>query len=302
MNRFCVFAVLCLAAIALCVPASHAQNYGQEVSKEWQSILGIQKQEGAYEWFGYPVDNFGVLTTYQPPSGKQLTDADRYCATWTCIGVDPSRIPTDVVQYTTVNGYADAGQGPQIHLTNDKQGKAAISLLLSNLLKALTLNGSVNFSKNVTVDLTADGVYKRSVNVQKFQDYINSKPQSILAQIWASGQLVYIGADIVAHNVKITLAVDVEKGASLNAQLGQAMGKLGVGSTAGVTISTSGKGQYVIQYPGFVVLATQIHREWKPGMLMSSEPDVEAQKAQFIKATSSLPVPEVNSSTLRATK
>lgn len=276
-----------------------AQDYGQELSNQWRRILSIQRQEGSFQWFAYPVDNFGVLTTYQPPSGKELTDSDRVCATWTCIGVDPSKIPTDVVQFTTVDGYADSGQGMAIHLTNNKQGKAAISLLLNNLFKALTLNASVNLSKGVTVDLVADGIYKRSVNMQRFQDYISSGPNGIVKTLWIGGQLTYIGADIVAHNVKITLTVDVQKDASIAAQLNQAMGKLGSGSTTGVTLSSSGSGQYVVQYPGFLVLATQLHHEWKPGLLFASEADVKNGEQQFLKSTSSVPVPQVDPTTLR---
>jgi hypothetical protein len=301
MRRTFLQALMLIGLVSV-VPAAQAQNYGQELNSQWKSILGIQRQDGPYQWFGYPVDNFGVITTYGPPSGRHLEDSDRVCATWSCIGVNASQIPADIVNFTTVNGYADSGQGPTIHLTNKSQGKAAISLLLSNLFDALTLDASANLSKGVTVDLAADGVYKRSVNMQKFQDYINTRPSNDLIKVmWNSGQLTYIGADIVAHNIKITLTIDVERNASINAKLSQALGKLGSGSTAGITLSSSGTGQYVVQYPGFVVLATQLHHQFKPGELFNSGSGVSEEQQKFLASTSSVPKPKVDPKTLQVT-
>jgi hypothetical protein len=291
----CFLQWLILGSLGLCNHLAWGQNYGDELNTEWQSILGIKKQDGPYQWFGYPVDNFGVLTVYGPPSGKHLTDSDRLCATWTCIGVDASKIPADVVLYTTVNGYASSGQGPSIHLTNDKKSKGAVTLLLSNFFSALTLTGSANLSKDAAFDLTADGAYKRSVNVQKFQDYISSlADKELLKQIWNSGQFVYIGSDIVAHNLKITLTLNTQKDAGINAKLTQAMANVGGGSTAGATVSSSGTGKYIVEYPGFVVLATQLHHEWKPGALFAGGADIEDKKREFLASTSTVPTPKVD--------
>jgi hypothetical protein len=297
VSKLTVTAVTVIAFLA--VSPSYAQNYGAELTRQWQQILDISKSEGKYQWFGYPVDNFGVLTSYAPPTKRHLTDSDRICATWSCVGVDPAHIPTDVLNYTTVNGFADSGQGPQLNLTNSKQSKEAVSLLLSNLLSALTINAGVNLSKQATVTLTADGVYKRSVNHDKFAKYIKTAPDSELKAVFAQGTLAYIGADIVAHNLKVNLSLDVEKDASVNVQLMQAIGALGKGSNVGLTLSSGGKGQYVLAYPGFVVLATQMHQQWKPGNLLTSTQGAEQAKQQFMAATSNVPKPEIDPATLK---
>jgi len=281
--------------LLLIAPALKAQNYGQKLNHQWKQILSLPKSAGDYQWFGYPVDNFGVITMYGPPAGSKLTDSDRLCATWSCMGID--KIPTDDSAFITVNGYADAGKGPAIHLTSDRNGKIAVSLILSNLLAAIGINASASISNDVTVDLTADAIYRRSVDQLKLTHYISNTPTNgLLYTFWHSGQLSFIGADVVAQNVVITLTVNPSRSVDLNAALSKAIGQVGSGSKAEVDISSSAKDTYTIKFPGFLILATQLHHQFGPGLLFGSTH--ENPNAQLEQATRTTPKPSVDSKTL----
>jgi hypothetical protein len=284
--------VVCLLSLA---PLAHAQSYGETLSSRWRSILQIQKQDGPYRWFGVPTDNFGVMTTYARPSGKQLTDADRICATWTCIGVESAMIPTDESRFTTVKGFADSRMRSTFELANDKDGRAVTTLLLSNLFRTLAIDGPVSLSKSVKFDLRADEVYRRSLNVPKFQDYLKTASDSPMHNYWESGQLSYIGADIIARGLTLTISVAAVKDPLIHAQLIQAMARLGTDGT-GVRVSSHWKDEYLIQFPGFLVLATQLHHEWNPsGAHGGGSPIAERQ---LLAATETVPRPQLDPLTL----
>lgn len=284
--------VFCLASW---IPAAHAQSYGDTLSSRWRSILQIHKQDGPYRWFGVPADNFGVMTTYARPAGKDLTDADRICATWTCIGVDSARIPTDEIRFTTVKGFADSGRRSAFELTNDKEGRAVSALLLSNLFRTLAIDGTVTISRSARLDLRADEVYRRYLNVLKFQNYLKTAADSPMHNYWESGQLSYIGADIIARGLKLTLNVAAGKDPLLHRQLSQAMARLGTDGT-GVRVSSHWNDEYVVEFPGYLVLATQLHREWNPSRAPSKS---TLASQQFLASSETVPRPQEDPQTLR---
>src|SRR5690242_18319441 len=110
--------ILCFTVI---VSAHAANNYGKELTKEYRQAFDIKKDDGQYRWFGYAVDNFGVLTSYDPANGKSWKDSDRICATWTCIGVKEKDIPTDETLRVNINNFADVGGGGAVTLDDTKK-------------------------------------------------------------------------------------------------------------------------------------------------------------------------------------
>jgi hypothetical protein len=293
INRTAIAALF--LSLTCSAPRARAQSYGETLNSHWRSILQIQKQDGPYRWFGVPADNFGVMTTYARPAGKQLSDSDRICATWTCIGVDPSRIPTDEFRFTTVKGFADSGMRSTFELANDKEGRAVSSLLLSNVFRTLAIDGPVSLSKSVRVDLRVADVYRRSLNVLKFQDYLKTAADSPMHNYWESGQLSYIGADIIARGLKLTINIAAAKDPLIHQQLRQAMAMLGNDGT-GVRVSSHWQDEYVVDFPGYVVLATQLHREWNPSRTPSQS---TLNNRQSLAANDTVPRPQQDPQTLR---
>jgi hypothetical protein len=284
---------LIVSCLFYSLPASQAQTYGENVDGRWRSILGLQKGDGPYQWFAYPADNFGVMTFYAPSSGKPLTDADRICATWTCIGVGPSAIPTDESRFTSVKGFANSSLRSSFELTNDKQGRAAMTLLLSNLFKVLGIDGPVSLSRTVTFDLRVSQVYMRSIDLPKFQEFLKSN--DLVRDAANHGELTCIGADIVARGLKLMIEIDPKQDPSINAQLTQAMGKLGREGMPEVKISNPWQGGYLVQFPGFLVLATQMERWPNPGATAGNRSSSNRQRLTASASTVPLPrmVPQI---------
>lgn len=294
-SRF-LYVLVVLCSLCCCTRISPAQNYGEKLDSRWRGILGLREADGAYRWFGYPANSFGVMTLYSAPSGKQLTDADRICATWTCLGVDPARIPSDEFPFTTVNGFADTRLRSPFELANNKEGRAAVSLLLSNLFRALEVDGPVNLSKTVTFDLRASQVYRRSINPARFRSFLESPSNPRVRNAWNSGQLTYIGSDVVARGLRLTINVDPATDPAIDAQFTRAIAKLGRDGASGVLLHRAWHGTYVVQFSEFVVLATQMRHQSPP----RTNPGIESA-TRFQASTSTVPIPNLDPTTLRVT-
>ncbi len=118
--------VVCfLSLVVLASTMADAQVYGKELSKEFRKAFGISNQEGKYFWFGYPVNNFGVLTAYDPPSGKRWRDSDRICATFSCLD---KPVPTDEEEFLTIYNFASKGQGGGAQLTDSQKRSLGLGL------------------------------------------------------------------------------------------------------------------------------------------------------------------------------
>jgi hypothetical protein len=300
-NRHHRLQAVLLLSVIFSSSASRSQTYGQTLSRQWRNTLGLHSSDGAFRWFAYPTDNFGVITSYLAPAGRPLTDADRICATWTCLGFDPSKVPADEVPFTTVAGIADSELTSSFELINDQQGRTAATLLLANLFSALAIDGPVTISKEDSFDLRAVQVFRRSLNLSKFQDYLASAPPCPIRGAWRSGGLTYIAADIVARDLQLTIAVDPRTDPQLVAQISRAMAKLGRDGISGIRISSPWAGGYVVQFNGFMVLAAQLRHQ--PGSVLSPEDGHSAAswRHPFVASDPTIPVPHMDPATLRIT-
>lgn len=279
-------------------PQAGAQEYGYMVNKQWQKVLGLDhKKDGIYRWFGYPVDNFGLLTAYKPPIGKQFADTDRICATWSCIEV--ANLPGDMESLLTLEGYAELGGGGSFSLSSKQQKSMATGLVLPQLARMLGMKGKVHWSSGVQVRFTADKVWKRSVNVEIYDQFIHQKSTSVsLTEVWGRGNLIYIGADILAQNVSITLTVDPNRNAAASAALTKAASALGAPNSANVTLRNQGNGTFLLKIPTYMVLAVQVHHQYLPNDLRSSEKDAKKEEKALVEMTHAIPQPKFDPTTV----
>jgi hypothetical protein len=273
-----------------------AQDYGKILDQEWKKILSLDKHDGDFEWFGYPVDNFGVFTSYAPPPGRTWTDGDRICATWSCLEIDTSQLPKDDPSHLSVNGFADVGRGASVSLTEKQAKKVALGLLIPQLAQVLKLSSDVNWSKGINVTMTIDAIYKRSVNKDKFMKFIKQQSTNdLLKGVFHGGGLVYVDADIVAQNVNVTLTVDSQKNAKADAALQNAVSQLAAGSAASVSIQSQGSGVYLFRIPTFAVLAVLIHNPG-PGALFNGSNYDPKTDGIYMPA---VPTPQFDAKTLQ---
>jgi hypothetical protein len=289
-----------LALSGLFAPlAAHAQTYGYSVDKQWQKVLRIDsKKEGVYRWFGYPVDNFGILTAYRPPIGKQFKDTDRICATWSCLEIpDP---PPDSESLLELGGFADLAPGGSVPLTPRQQKSLATGLLLPQLAKLLGIKGKIHWSRGVQASLTAGKIWKRFANLNAYNQFIDHKSTNLLlTEGWGRGELIYIGADIVAQDVTVILTVDPQTNASANAALEKAAFDLSNSNSSALTLRNQGNGSFVLKISTYFVLAVQVHHQCFLDDLRSDEKQVAKQEKNFVALTSVIPAPRFNPKTLQ---
>src|SRR5205814_9833159 len=86
----------------------------------------------SYQVLPYPVDNFGILTAYKPPLGERWDESNEICATWSCLGVDANKVPTDPNERLSVSGFADTGTGGTIRGRPLKNAELNISSPFGN--------------------------------------------------------------------------------------------------------------------------------------------------------------------------
>lgn len=304
--RLCLWRLTLIGMFAIMLSSvALAQNYGELLDGAWKKTLGISEGDNDYHWFGYPVDNFGVLTVYMPASnGKNLRDVDRLCATWSCIGLkDPAAWPKDDDHWLSANGYVSEGCGPAPVLTQDQQKKLTVSVLIPNLLSMLNLSGKANVNKHVQIRLTADALCKRSVDRDTFGKYIDSpdNKNATLKAVFDSGTLIYVGADVVVRNLKVNFIVDQQKNADASAALSQAASML-KGASASAQLDDQASGTYTLTAPKFLVLAVQTKAQWKPGMLFGAVNEGDAQTRDMQNSTRLLPRPSIDAKTLEPVK
>jgi len=262
-------------ALFLASSGASAQNYGKEVSKTWKQVLEIKKQDGEYRWSGYPVDNFGLATFYDPPDPKKgWKDSDRICATWTCLGLKDN-VPTNETDRLGLNGYAEVGKGSDVSLTTEQQKKLGIGLVLPSLAQVLKLNAALNWQKGVTTTLKLGPVAKRSVDRDKLRQFISSSDNKnqTLKDAFAAGRLSYIAADIVATSIDLTIAVDKKANNSVALELDKAAAALPKGASLKWEMTSDGKGNYHLVTTHPVIIAVQTRAQPGGGQLTSGGSD-----------------------------
>lgn len=278
MKRYSTIVLMLLVGLSAAVPAA-AQDYGKKVSKAWQQVLAIAKEDGDYRWSGYPVDNFGLATFYDAPKGKKWTDSDRICATWTCLNVAPAAIPAYVADPPDpnadgrlgLNGFADVGQGSSVTLDTKQSKDIGIKLLLPGLAQVLNLGANIDWKRGVTTVITIQKIYKRSANRDKLLQFIggpDNKNQT-LKNGFANARLSWVAADILATGVELKITVDNKTNADADVKLTQAAAVIAKDSSLNFKFASTGAGTYTLTIDRPLVLAVQTRSQ--PGALMLTE-------------------------------
>lgn len=267
-----------LFAMLLCclLLSSCGDNYGKILADTWKRVFDLS---GNYQWSGYPVDNFGVGTAYDPPKGKQWSDGDRLCASWTCIGVKPESIPTDLEVRLTLNGFADKGSGGSVTLSEKQKKELGLNLLLPGLANVLNLTAKLDWSKGVNIDFSFGKAYKRSLIRKRMTDLINHLPATDpMKGAFDRGILVMITADLVVDSMHATIEVDTKLNPEVEAKLkGKAEELLGSGASAGFKFNRTTTGKYTLDITQPVVLAVLPRTQPAPGVLRAFT-DAEKEK------------------------
>lgn len=261
--------LLCVA-VTSCNPG---ENYGKVLDSRWRNVFGLKASDGPYRWFGYPVDNFGIATFYDPPAGQDWKDSDRICASWSCLELQDKLANMNVDDRLNVGGYADIGTGPSITLDETAKSQLGISVILPGLANLLNINAGVDWSKGITTTLSIGKAIKRSINRDKVRDFIeHHSTNQTLKNDYTNGRLAYVAADIVAQDIDVTIKVDKKLNASADAKLTQLAGSVfPKDSEIKVNGGPNTEGTYHITIKSPVVLAVQTRTQPSGGTLGASD-------------------------------
>lgn len=269
---------MCTLLCTSCQPTNIAE-YGKDLDSFWRGVFRLSPDDGAYRWMGYPVDNYGALTAYDPQSGKDFTDKDFICDTWYCVGVPDDQVPKgtsqeDVLKRLRVNGFVAEGSGASITLNETKKRDLAFSLLLPSLLKALNVDASLDLKKSVTITITLGTAYKRRVRRDEYQKFIEEKTTNkTLKEAFTNGRLSYVAADIVVTDVEATIKINNSTDSNVKLTLDKMVGTvLSPNSSFNFTGSSSADGVYTFKIHNPVILAVQTRHQPSAGVLAGDNP------------------------------
>ena len=166
-----------ISACVFCLTLSACDpEYGKTLDSAWRRIFHLDDRDGEYRWFGYPVDNFGVATFYDPPAGGDWTDSDRICATFSCLEVPQDKLATlSSADWLNADGFADVGQGGPITLDENSKNTLSGKLLLPGLAQLLNITAGADISNGVKTTISMGAAYKRSVKRDDLQKFIMTK-------------------------------------------------------------------------------------------------------------------------------
>jgi hypothetical protein len=265
-----------------CPPKGDVE-YGKALTKEWQGIFQLKPEDGEFRWFGYPVDNFGAATFYEPrPGAPAMQRGDMICDTWNCVGVPDDKIPTDVLQRLRVNGNVAEGSGAEIKIDDTKKSAIGIKLLIPGLAQLLHIDAGVDWDKSVTTNLTLGRGFVRAVRPDPLEKYIRSaeNKNDRLKDGFMNGRLSYVAADIVAEKIEATVTLKKNFNTSIKTTLDQlAAAVVPKDSNLTFTASRNQDGTYTFKVDNPVVLAVQLLHQRGAGKLDASARDGKLESA-----------------------
>ncbi|MDO3423961.1 hypothetical protein QWT87_03595 [Chryseobacterium sp. APV1] len=166
-----------------------------------------------YKIFSYPTDNFGLITSYE----NSLSDGNFLCDMLNCIGINDSA----QVDWLSLNDFAGVGSGGSITLEEKQKSKFAVEVLLPKIYDVVGINGGFEKEKETVVTLNIGKAYLRKLRRDKIVEYIEKLDNSkSIKRAFLNGKLVLVVADCVIENMSVTVKVDQEISASLDAKLG----------------------------------------------------------------------------------
>jgi hypothetical protein len=243
-------------------------DYGQLMAAKVKAALGDNATKG-YKFATYPVDNFGLATAYE----SKVDINKQICVTWDCLGIsDDSKVDA----FSAINKlrlvangtqYANVGAGEGLSLTEDEKKALGIKALLPKILQALSLSFDLSQAKNVSTELTTGPVTIRTLRRLEMQKHIQSSDgHQLEKEAFSAGNLVLVYSDIVVSTLKISLKVNAQTDADLEAKLSDALkgkvGKvIGSGSSVGFKVNKATTGDYAFQITRPLIVAVYTKKQ-----------------------------------------
>lgn len=192
---------------------SFAQNYNKIMGKSIKKAIGFDLE--GYQIFSYPTDNFGLITSYE----NSVTDTNFLCDMWNCIGVNDANSKS--ANWLTLNNFAGVGGGGTIELSQRKKTKVAVEAVLPKIYDVVGVTGGFKKERTTEINITIGKAYLRKLRRDEITNYINNLDNTkSVKKAYNNGNLVLVVADCVIENMSVSVKVDQETAADLDAKLG----------------------------------------------------------------------------------
>jgi hypothetical protein len=182
----------------------------QSASKE---ALGRDAKN--YDWFSYPTNNYGMLTSYD----GEATVPKFICDSWNCIDIKDANVPSELNKWLNMNEYAAVGSGPRISLSEKVQRKIGVEALLPELYKVIGISASGVGTGIKTLEISFGPGHIRNLRKHIFANFVPNSSNEQLKAKFRSGDLVYVNSDIVLENFEVRITVDNNLTSQLDAKL-----------------------------------------------------------------------------------
>jgi len=248
--------------------SAKAQNYNKIMGKAIKKAIGDDLK--GYQVFSYPTNNFGLITSYE----GTVSDYNFLCDMWNCIGVDN---PTNVTEdWLRLNDFAAIGVGGTINLTESKQKKVAIKVVLPKIYDIVGISGGLKKEKTSEISINIGKAYLRKLRRDPIVTYINGLDGSAaMKRAYNNGTLVLAVADCVLEDLAVTVKVDDQTEAELDAKIGisgtSSATKIFQDASLSVEVAKNTNGTFSFKVSHPVIFARLIRHQPSGGTLSKNE-------------------------------
>lgn len=235
---------------------------GQDVGQTMKSIFGNDYK--GYQWFTYPINNFGVATAYRGKKNK-IERRGFLCATFSCLGMSaPGNVDHWLQLGVPPSNYADSGCGGELDAKLQSSKDLIVKAALPQILTVIGIDVGVARSRNSTAEAKSITMCARQLQQGKVITYITSLATDTfgLRRALDAGQLVLVVGDIVIKSMTVHVKADRNLKVGIDGKLqGQTEKVLGGGANFGVHVTRTGESEYDLKITEPVIAGILAVRE-----------------------------------------
>jgi hypothetical protein len=246
---FLIAAICCITLLIGC-----ATSYQGTVADKFENEFG---DYASYTFRIQPVGNFGVGTMLElRASDKDVVKEDidtrwlkGHSSTWFADDISEE----DKIE--TMKKLIITGETGKFSLSETTTKNLGLEAAMP-IKQIISVGAGIDYKKGVTVNLKADSVTDRQLDITTFESAAKSKFKSEVKDVIKKGDYIIAAKDLVLNGYSAEITIDKSINAGLNAKMNEALA-LAAGSDAKIKITAgnSQDGTYVISASEPVIAA-----------------------------------------------
>jgi hypothetical protein len=190
-------------------------------------------------------------------SSDKPGDRNQWCASLTCLGLNSATASRSTADRLKLNGFADVGNGPPLHLEDEGDRRIVVGGLLAQMFQLIGVGISAEHARTIKTALEFGPSTKRILNKQKTLDHINNLPvTSPIRQAMNERRLAIVVADVVIESMTAMISTTGQQTAGLESFLQKLPSRLvGRGGDLRFRVTRSNRGEYKLSINEPLVIA-----------------------------------------------